>query len=461
MADPADLAFAGLARHAELIAAGEVSSRELVELFLERIARYDPLLNAYRAVYAERARAEADQADGRRRAGERRPLLGVPIAIKDDIDIAGELTGYGTDAATEPATADAEVVRRIRAAGAVILGKTHVPELMATPFTESPTFGVTRNPWDLDRTSGGSSGGSASAVAAGLVPAALGSDGAGSIRIPAGCCGLFGLKPQRGRIPTAPDVEPWGGMTTWGPITRTVADWARFADAIADGAPGLAEAVGAPQRPLRIAISTRLPPGAPAPDAEQLGGVAAAADALRGIGHEAVDHELDWPQTIGARVVGRYLRGVADKARELPHPERLGSRARGLVRAGAAIPRAAIAAAERAAPADAARINAVFEQGFDAVLTPMFTRRPLRVREYEGRPLAVVLPGYVRWTPYAGAFNHTGQPAAAVPAGLTGDGFPLSVQLVGPPDGEAVLLSLAAQLEAAIGWPAHRPPATP
>src|SRR5437763_14637946 len=135
MADPADLAFAGLARHVELIAAGEVSARELVELFLERIARYDPLLNAYRAVYAERARAEADQADGRRRAGERRPLLGVPVAIKDDIDIGGEITGRGSDGATEPAPADAEVVRRLRAAGAVILGKTHVPELMRTPFT--------------------------------------------------------------------------------------------------------------------------------------------------------------------------------------------------------------------------------------------------------------------------------------------------------------------------------------
>src|SRR6185312_2398006 len=183
MAADADLAFAGLARHAELIAAGEVSSRELVELFLARIDRYDPVLNAFRAVYAERARAEADQADGRRGAGERRPLLGVPVAIKDDIDIAGEVTGMGTDAATEPAAADAEVVRRIRAAGAIVLGKTHVPELASTPFTESPTFGVTRNPWDLQRTPGGSSGGSAAGVAAGLASAALGSDGAGSVRI--------------------------------------------------------------------------------------------------------------------------------------------------------------------------------------------------------------------------------------------------------------------------------------
>src|SRR3954464_172399 len=213
--EPHDLAFAGLSRHADLIAAGELSSRELVELFLARIARLDPVLNAYRLVFPERALAEADQADGRRRAGDRRPLLGVPLALKDDVDVAGETTAYGCDVHPAPAAADAEVVRRLRAAGAVILGKTHVPELMATPYTESPTFGVTRNPWDPHRTSGGSSGGSATAVAAGLASAALGSDGAGSVRIPAACCGLFGLKPQRGRVPTAPDVEPARGMTVF------------------------------------------------------------------------------------------------------------------------------------------------------------------------------------------------------------------------------------------------------
>src|SRR3954470_5929772 len=248
--DRDDLAFAGLARHADLIAAGELSSRELTELFLSRIARLDPLLNAYRVVFPERALAEADQADGRRNAGERRPLLGVPIAVKDDLDVAGESTMFGCDIEPAPAAADAEAVRRLRAAGAIVLGKTNVPEMMATPFTESPTYGVTRNPWDLRRTSGGSSGGSATAVAAGLASAALGTDGAGSVRIPAACCGLFGLKPprrpspagpccglfglnpRRGRTPTAPAVEPHRGMTEYGPLTRTVADAGRFMDAV-------------------------------------------------------------------------------------------------------------------------------------------------------------------------------------------------------------------------------------
>ncbi len=183
--DRTDLAFAGIARQAELVRAGEVSPRELVELYLERIARVGLPLNAIRVVYAQRALAEADQAAARRRGGDERPLLGVPVLIKDDTDVAGEITCKGSGAEDRPAAADAEAVRRLRAAGAIVLGKTHTPELMQWPFTESATWGVTRNPWDLGRSPGGSSGGSGAAVAAGLAGAALATDGAGSIRIPA------------------------------------------------------------------------------------------------------------------------------------------------------------------------------------------------------------------------------------------------------------------------------------
>jgi amidase len=450
-----ELAFAGLARHAELIAAGEVSSRELTELFLRRIERLDPLLNAYRIVFAERALAEADQADGRRRAGDGRVLLGVPIAVKDDVDVAGAVTAWGCDVDPVPARADAEVVRRLRAAGAVILGKTNVPELLVTPFTESPMYGVTSNPWDLRRTSGGSSGGSATAVAAGLASAALGSDGAGSVRIPAACCALFGLKPQRGRIPLAPEVNPFQGMSVLGPLTRRVADAARFMDAVADGGGRYADA--RVDRRLRIAVSVGLPPTAGvSPDAEQLAGVTYVADALRGLGHEVVDRELDVSAAIGNRVLARFLRGTADKAREL-RDVRLSRRTRGLARIGQAIPAPAAAAAGRAAAADAQRINAVFADGVDLVLTPMFTRRPPRVREFEGRSGARTLVGMVRFAPYAATFNHTGQPAAAVPAGFAADGFPRGAQLVAPPDGEKLLLAVAAQLEAADGWAERRP----
>jgi amidase len=199
-----DGAFEGVAAQAEGVRAGDVSARELVERALARIKRVDRDLNAFGAVFGERALADADRADQRRAGGDRAPLNGVPVAIKDEIDIAGEVTSRGTGAISARAAADAEVVRRLRDAGAIIVGKTTMPELGLWPFTESITWGVTRNPWNLERTPGGSSGGSAAAVAAGLVPAAIGVDGAGSIRIPAASCGIFGLKPQFGRVPRRP-----------------------------------------------------------------------------------------------------------------------------------------------------------------------------------------------------------------------------------------------------------------
>src|SRR3954465_1933341 len=312
--DAVDLAFAGLARHAELIAAGEISSRELTELFLSRIERLQPVLNAYRLVLGESALREADAADARRDRGL--PLNGVPIAIKDDVHVAGETTAYGCDVDPYPQPADAEVVARLRAAGAVILGKTHVPEMMATPFTESPTFGVTRNPWDPHRTSGGSSGGAAPGAAGGLCSAALGSDGAGSVRIPAACCALFGLKPQRGRVPTAPEVEPHRGMSEYGPLTRFVADAGRFMDAVKDGGPSLTEAAASDPGVLRVAISSALPLPGLHPDPEQQEAVDRAVVLLRELGHHVETREIDYGLTMGNRVLARFIRGVGDRALE-------------------------------------------------------------------------------------------------------------------------------------------------
>src|SRR5215210_8789191 len=221
-----ELAFAGVARQAELIRAGEVSSRELVELYLDRIERLDPQLNAFRTVMAERAVVDAQQADGRRGAGDDRPLLGVPIAVKDVEDVTGEITRWGTEAFTQPAAQDSELVRRLRAAGAVVIGKTNTPELAIMGDTEGPAFGITRNPWNTHRSPGGSSGGTAAAVAAGLCAGATGSDGMGSIRIPAANCGLVGLKPTRDRIPLAPLGEHWYGLSVAGFVTRSVRDTA-------------------------------------------------------------------------------------------------------------------------------------------------------------------------------------------------------------------------------------------
>ena len=225
-----DIAFAGATEQARLLADGAITSPALVDTYLDRIKRLNPLLRAYRVVFDDSVRAEALVAQRRLDAGERLPLLGVPIAIKDDVDVAGEVTTMGTCAHGPAKEHDAEVVRKLREAGAVILGKTSVPELCIWPFTESLTFGATRNPWDVERTPGGSSGGSAAAVAAGLAAIALGSDGAGSIRIPSTWCGLFGIKPQRDRVPLAPHDDAWNGLSVNGPICRTVADAALFLD---------------------------------------------------------------------------------------------------------------------------------------------------------------------------------------------------------------------------------------
>ncbi|KJY25289.1 amidase family protein, partial [Streptomyces katrae] len=231
-------AVPGLAEMAAAVAEGRVSSRELTERSLARIAAAQPSLNAFRIIRAEAALAEAEAADRRLARGERLPLLGVPVAVKDDMDVAGEPTAFGCAGDFPPKPADSEAVRRLRAAGAVVVGKTQTPELGQWPFTEGPAFGATRNPWDTQYTPGGSSGGSAAAVAAGLVPAALGSDGAGSVRIPAAWTHLVGVKPQRGRISTWPEPEAFHGLTVNGVLARTVADAALLLDAASGQAPG-------------------------------------------------------------------------------------------------------------------------------------------------------------------------------------------------------------------------------
>ena len=252
-----DVAFAGAARQAEMVRAKEVSPRELVELYLERIERIDPGLNAYRTVFGERALAEADEAGKRLGGSGEAPLLGVPVAIKDNVDYAGEITAHGTAAYGAPAAEDSHVVRKLREAGAIVIGKTNLPELAIYGFTESPTWGDTRNPWDPSRTCGGSSGGSGVATAAGLCAIAHATDGAGSIRYPSAYCGLFGLKPQRNRVSLTPDREHWHGLSVSGCVSRSVIDTALYLDAIAR--------LGT--RRLRFAAAARSPPGRGGEDA--------------------------------------------------------------------------------------------------------------------------------------------------------------------------------------------------
>ncbi len=456
--EPGDLAFAGLARQAELIRGREVSAREAVETSLRRIDRIDRRLRAFRVVMAERALAEADQAQARLDAGDERPLLGVPVAIKDDVDVGGEVTAYGS-AAHDPAPRreDAEVVRRLRAAGAIVVGKTNVPELMIFPFTESAAFGVTRNPWDDTRSPGGSSGGSGAAVAAGLVPAALGSAGAGSVRIPAACCGLFGLKPQRDRIPLAPKREGWHGLNHYGPLTRSVADAALFLDVTADAPEGVryAEAARTPPGRLRIAASRNL--AVPGPVAtEPIRAYEEAIAALRGLGHEVVERDLDWGPAF-LHVLVRFLRGIHDDAAAIGDQRRLERRTRGMKRLGALVPISRLAALRADEPAFAARIGETWRD-CDVLLQPALAALPFEIEQFEGRGAVWTVNRAAQFTPWTGVWNVTGQPAAAVPFGVADGGLPLAIQLVGKHDGEGALLSLAAQLEAERPWADRRPP---
>jgi amidase len=468
--DPVDLAYAGVTRQAQMIAAGELNARDLLEVYLERIQRLDVRLNAFRVVFRERARLEAEQADARARSGDpaqlaQRPLLGVPIAIKDDLDVAGEVTALGSNAYGEPAAADSEVVRRLREAGAVIIGKTNVPELCAWNFTETATWGVTRNPWELQHTPGGSSGGSGAAVAAGLV----GSDGAGSIRIPSAWCNLFGLKTQRGRVSLAPHAETWHGMSVNGALTRTVEDAALMYDVIAGNTPvdrerapalerSFREMVGTPPAKLRVALSTRTPPGLlPRVDADARRTVQELGELLRSLGHEVVQADPDYgPGTVPA-VLLRFLCGLHDEAQAMAHPQRLERRSRELMRVGGLIPRALL---ERSRAGEARlreRINGVLVE-HDVLVTPTTSTPPMRVGRLQGRGGFWTVNDAGSMVPNLAPFNLTGQPACSVPAGFDGEGLPRGVQIVGRPNEEGLLLALAAQIEAARPWAQERPP---
>ncbi len=467
--DATDLAYAGIARQAQLIAAGELGSRELVQLYLDRIASLDPALGAFRVVLAERALLEADQADARRGAGSGRALLGVPIAVKDDIDVAGELTAFGTNAVERAAAADAEVVRRLREAGAVIIGKTNVPEMALWPFTETATFGVTRNPWERQHAPGGSSGGSAAAVAAGLVGAALGSDGAGSIRIPAAWCGVFGLKPQRGRVSLAPRRRVWHGMSVNGVLTRTVADTALFLD-VASGAietdedkpapPGepFAQAAASPPRRLRVAYSTRFPARVlTGLDGDAREALMQIVELLRSLGHEVSERDPDYGVDAIPAVLARYLRGTYEDQLQLEHPERLERRTRTMARLGGLITPALFERSLAREQQIAHRLNEVFDY-HDVLLTPSTAKSAPRIGALHARGALWTLNAVAGMVPYNGVWNLTGQPAASVPVGFGADGLPRAVQLVAPAGGEPLLLSLAGQIEAERPWTQKRPP---
>lgn len=463
----ADLAFAGPAALARLVRAREVTPRELVELFLERIASLDPRLNAFRTTLAEPALAQADAAVGADGAGG--ALAGVPIAIKDDIPVAGQAVTRGTRAPIGVAAADGEVVRRLRAAGAIPIGITNVPELLIFPWTATAANGITRNPWNPARTSGGSSGGSAAAVAAGLVAAATASDGGGSIRIPAACCGLVGMKPTRGRVPASPGGPGWLGLSVIGALARTVSDSALMLDVLQGALPGELDAAApyegsyaqaaasAPPR-LRIAVSRKLPPGlVGSVGADQRRAWQRTGALLSELGHDVSERDPDYGLA-QLEFAQTWVRGVYEESLALPGDrDRLERSTRQMAAAGQYLvpPRRRAALLGQRAHTTA-RIMALWGQ-CDVLVTPALTRTAIAADGAYGRsaPAAVNVAG--RFAPFTAVWNLTGQPAVSLPAGVDADGLPLSVQLVGRIGAEDVLYSLAGQIERAAPWAQRRP----
>jgi amidase len=439
------------------VRAGETSARELAEAAIARIEATNPQLNFLVTDCFERALA-TPPADG--------PFTGVPMLIKDLSETAGVRTTFSSRAfASYVPTTDAAAVRRIKDAGFVVVGKSNTPEFGSTAVTESALNGICRNPWNPAHTPGGSSGGAAAAVAAGVLPLAHGTDGGGSIRIPASCCGLFGIKPSRGRVSPAPFTSGSLELSQSGPISVTVRDAAAFLDVLAGYEPGDAHWAPPPARPFlaevgvdpgRLRIAYTAEPPIPCEIDAQVAAVArTAADALAALGHEVVEATPPWVDgqmlDIFARLwaVGPALYPVSDPAHMEPLNRALAASAHDTSSVDYA---RAVLALQRAA-----RRIVAFWNDVDVVLTPGLGKLPV--------PVGWIFEPDDPWeqfrrggelTPFTPIVNVTGQPAAMVPFGVV-DGLPVGVQLIGGPAAESTLFRLAAQIEEAHPWAGRLP----
>ncbi|HEY0517709.1 MAG TPA: amidase [Solirubrobacteraceae bacterium] len=472
-----DLMFRSAVELAAMVRGGEISSRELVECSLQRIEELDPALNAFVDVDAERALAAADSVS----AGDERPFAGVPVAVKNNRPVKGMRLTYGCALMSDyVADYDHNITRRLRDAGFVIVGTTALPEYGILPVSEARLFGPTRNPWDTERTPGGSSGGAAAAVSSGMVPVAHGNDGGGSIRIPAACTGLVGLKPARGRISVAPELGD-SSLGIDGMLTRTVADTAAILDVLAGYEPGdatwapppaggFAAAAAAEPGRMRIAFSKQPPSPDATLDPISARGADEAAELLRSLGHEVIEADPPWRQeglsqlfglvfssqialSIGysANVAGKGVEGVSAEDME-PMSWAIFSMIRKL---GTLEQQAAVVRLQAYA-----RQLVVWLSQYDALLTPALAERPLPLGTLDTAaedPMSTFSRSGL-FTPFTPVFNATGQPAISLPLYEGEDGLPLGVQIVGMPAGEERLLALARQLEAAQPWAERRPP---
>jgi amidase len=471
-----DLMFRPAAELAALVRGGELSARELVTESLRRIDELEPTINAFTHVAHEGALAAAEAIG----PGDPRPFAGVPIAIKDNRPVDGMPITMCSDLFGDFVPRhDASFVRRLREAGFVIVGKTALPEMGILPTTESRRFGPTRNPWALDRTPGGSSGGSAAAVAAGMVPIAHGNDGGGSTRIPAACCGLVGLKSARGRVSVGPD----GGqsfLVADGVLTRTIRETAALLDVMAGYELGDATwappfdgsfEVAAAQPPGRLRIGLALNMALEGGTLDPVCAQAArdAAQLLESLGHDVEEIEPPWS---GLNLLNDFTRafgpGIAMTvmiggrlARREPTRDDVEPLTWAMWENARQQDTVSYLSAEGRLEAVARRIVTALAQ-YDAVLTPALAKRPLLTGEVHGR-------GPDEWdhyrrsghfTPYTAIVNVTGLPAISLPLYQGEDGLPTAVQLIGRPAGEAGVLGLAGQLEEALPWAERRPELT-
>jgi amidase len=470
----ADLLFRPVTELAAEVRSGELSATELVQASLDRIAELNPTLNAFVDVFAEDALAEA----GRVGPGDERPFAGVPIAIKNNRAVAGRrLTCAANLMGDFVAPYDHNVVARLKAAGFIVVGTTTLPEWGILPTTETARFGPTRNPWDQSRTPGGSSGGSAAAVAAGMVPIAHANDGGGSTRIPAACCGLVGLKPQRGRISLGPEVGH-AFLVADGVLTRTVRETAEVLDLIAGPSlgdmtwapppaePFAATAGRAPGR-LRIALSTASPvPDAPV-DPVAVQSVQDAGRLLESLGHEVVEADPPWSRpelsavftaAFGPAVCTQIKLAELIAGREAT-AEDMEPLSWALYQLCKSITSVDALLAEFQLHGVGRELITWIDQ-YDALVTPTLAEAPLTLGTLNPLDADDPMGAFTRsasFTPFTPPLNISGQPAISLPLFQREDGLPLGVQLIGQPAGEGALLALAAQLEEAQSWAGRRP----
>ena len=461
---------------ARLVREGEVTARELVEASLDAIEHTDGELHAWVHLMADQALAAADAI----RPGDERPFAGVPLAVKDLLGmVAGEPLRMGSAAVGDfVAPIDSATIRRLRDAGFIFLGKTATPELGILPVTEPDAFGPTRNPWNTSRTPGGSSGGSAAAVSAGVCSIGYGGDGGGSIRIPASCCGLVGLKPSRGRISGAPIAgELLAGWATEGALTRTVADTAAALDVMAGYETGdpywapppsapFAEAAAREPGKLRIAFTTESPNGAAVDDA-CAAAVREAAEALESLGHSVEERAPNWSEpaliehflNIWIAQAGAQVALLEDVMGDGFDRSKLEPLTREMADASESISSAQYIESLRWLQV-MSRVLIAFWDDVDVLVTPTLARPPIEIgalRVPEGQPAIEMLTNAADWVAFTPAINVTGQPAISLPLHQSPDGLPIGVHLIGPPAGEELLLSLSAQIEAARPWANRRP----